>query len=228
MVGHCYYRAIMALGVDNVYVATCDIEIYDYIISIGGNVVMTSDSHDRATTRAAEALNKIEAETDKTIDIVIMVQGDEPLVQPDIIKRITPCFRDKMVRIVNVMSRFLTKKAFNDENNVKVVVNNNNDALYFSREPIPSQWQGWSKGLSYMQTGIIAFRRESLIEFNSMKETRLEKIESVDMNRVLETGGEVRMLLTEAKMIGVDTPDELSEVESIMKNDALTRKYLKY
>jgi len=105
-------------------------------------------------------------------------------------------------------------------------VNHNNDALYFSREPIPSPWQGMEDIPMYMQTGIIAFRRNALQRFNQMEETRLEQIESVDMNRVLETGGQVRMVLTESVTIGVDTPQELKDAEKLMNDDPTLARYL--
>jgi len=124
------------------------------------------------------------------------------------------------------MSRLPTKEAFEDKNNVKVVVNNSNDALYFSREPIPSPWKGWEKIPRYMQTGIIAFRRDTLIDFNAMEETELEQIESVDMNRVLETGGKIRMVLTDATTVGVDVPEELIAAEKLMVEDKVMKDYL--
>jgi 3-deoxy-manno-octulosonate cytidylyltransferase (CMP-KDO synthetase) len=226
MIGHCYHRTTMALGVDKTYVATCDTEIYDYIVSIGGNAVMTSSAHTRATTRTAEALNKIEIKIGKAVDIVVMVQGDEPLIQPDIIGEIVPYFRNKLINIVNIMSRLSTKEAFEDENNVKVVVDNNSNALYFSRESIPSPWKGFDNIPSYMQTGIIAFRRKALIKFNAMKETQLEMIESIDMNRVLETGGKVKMVITESETIGVDTAEELIVAEKMLTNDRIMSKYI--
>ena len=225
MIGHCYHRTAIALGVDATYVATCDIEIAKYIDSIGGHVIMTSNTHTRATTRTAEALEKIEQETDERVDIIVMVQGDEPLILPETIKQVTPEFKNKSVSIVNIMSRLATEESFKDVNNVKVVTANNNDALYFSREPIPSPWKGWEDIPRYMQTGIIAFRRDTLIEFNAMKETQLEQIESIDMNRVLETGGKIRMVLTEATTIGVDVLEELNEVEKILAGDKIMGSY---
>jgi len=226
MIGHCYHRTAIAPGIDKAYVATCDTEIYDYIISIGGNAIMTANTHTRATTRTAEALKKIEIETGEKVDVVVMVQGDEPLIQPNTIGETIPHFEDQSINIVNIMSRLPTKEAFEDENNVKVVVNNSSDALYYSREPIPSPWKGWNGIPRYMQTGIIAFRRDTLIDFNAMEETELEQIESVDMNRVLETGGKIRMVLTEAITIGVDVPEELIAVEKILINDQIMKGYL--
>jgi 3-deoxy-manno-octulosonate cytidylyltransferase (CMP-KDO synthetase) len=226
MIGHCYHRTAIALGVDSTYVATCDIEIAEYINSIGGHVIMTSNTHTRASTRTAESLEKIEQEKDEKVDIVVMVQGDEPLILPETIKKVIPEFKDNSARIVNIMSRLSTEESFKDVNNVKVVVANNNDALYFSREPIPSPWKGWKDIPRFMQTGIIAFRRDVLIEFNSMKETQLEQIESIDMNRVLETGGKIRMVLTDAITIGVDVLEELIEVEKILEKDKVMSAYI--
>src|SRR3989338_7330529 len=124
------------------------------------------------------------------------------------------------------MSRLRTLEAFTDKNNVKVVVDQNNNALYFSREPIPSPWKGWVHLPRYMQTGIIAFRRETLFRFNAMQETPLEQYESVDMNRVLETGGRIRMVAIDAFTIGVDTPEELAEAEIHLRNDPVLPRYL--
>jgi 3-deoxy-manno-octulosonate cytidylyltransferase (CMP-KDO synthetase) len=227
MLGHCYFRTRMVPGLAETYVATCDQEIADYVTSIGGKAIMTSHSHNRATDRTAEAMLKIEAETGERVDVVIMVQGDEPLILPETIGETLPHFTDPAVEIVNIMSRLRTREQFEDKNNVKVVVNQQNDALYFSREPIPSPWRGVDQVPMYMQVGVIAFRRDVIIRFNSMPETTLEKIESVDMNRVLETGGRIRMVLTEAVTIGVDTPQEADEVGRLMQGDALLAKYPK-
>lgn len=226
MVGHCYHRTRLAPSLAAAYVATCDEEIAEYVRSIGGSAVMTATSHTRATTRTAEAMGHIEAATGEQADVVVMVQGDEPLILPETIAETLNHFSDPAVEIVNIMSRLRTYEQFVDRNNVKVVVNQNNDALYFSREPIPSPWRGVENVPMYMQTGIIAFRRDVLLRFNQMAETRLEQIESVDMNRILETGGQIRMVLTEAITIGVDTPQELEDAEELMKSDSVMSQYV--
>ena len=226
MVGHCYHRTRLAPGIDVVYVATCDQEIAEYVRGIGGSAVMTSPSHTRATTRTAEAMECVEVQTGKRPDVVVMVQGDEPLILPETIAETLGHFSDPTVEIVNIMSRLRTYESFVDKNNVKVVVKQNNDALYYSREPIPSPWRGTENVPMYMQTGVIAFRRDTLLSFNQMTETRLEQIESVDMNRVLETGGRIRMVPTEAITIGVDTPQELKDSEEMMNDDPTLARYL--
>ena len=225
MVGHCYHRTRLAAGLVATYVATCDEEIARYVRSIGGSAVMTSTSHTRATTRTAEAMEHVEAATGERADVVVMVQGDEPLILPETIAETLGHFGDPAVEIVNIMSRLRTYEQFIDKNNVKVVVSRDNNALYFSREPIPSPWRGVEGVPMYMQTGIIAFRRDMLLRFNRMAETPLEQIESVDMNRVLETGGQIRMVLTEAVTIGVDTPQELKDAEELMKADPTMARY---
>jgi 3-deoxy-manno-octulosonate cytidylyltransferase (CMP-KDO synthetase) len=225
MIGHCYHRTRLAPGLAAAYVATCDQLIVDYVESIGGRAVMTSAAHNRASTRTAEALEIIERETGEHVDVVVMVQGDEPLIAPETIGETLYHFADPAVEIVNIMSRLRTLESFIDKNNVKVVVDQNNNALYFSREPIPSPWKGWAHLPRYMQTGIIAFRRDTLLRFNAMAETPLEQHESVDMNRVLETGGCIRMVPIDGITIGVDTPEELAEAESYLQKDDALKRY---
>ncbi|MBB4051284.1 3-deoxy-manno-octulosonate cytidylyltransferase (CMP-KDO synthetase) [Devosia subaequoris] len=227
MIGHCLKRAELAAGVDAVYVATCDQVIYDYIRSIGGNVVMTSPSHQRATDRTAEALSHIEAEAGHSYDYVIMLQGDEPAVAPSSLAAMVPAFDDAGVDIVNIISEFTSEEAFADVNNVKAVFDQQMNALYFSREQIPSPWKGHAGLPRWMQVGIIAFRREVLTWFLSQPETPLERIESVDMNRALENGRKIRLIKNPTATLGVDTPEELRTIEAWLAADPVTRQYLK-
>ena len=198
----------------------------NYIKSIGGEAIITSKSHTRATTRIAEAFEKIEKHSKERFDVVVMVQGDEPTIKPETIEKAIRSFNDPENNIVNIMSQLSSKETFEDRNNVKVVVDNNNNALYFSREPIPSSWKGWENLPRYMQTGIIAFRRDALISFNALDETQLEQIESVDMNRVLETGGKIRMVLTDEVTIGVDVQEELEAASEMLTNDPVMKSYI--
>jgi len=226
MIGHVYYRTRMCTDLSETYVATCDAEIYDYITSIGGKAVMTADTHERCTDRTAEAMLKIEQETGQKIDIVVMVQGDEPMVQPQMISdSVKPMIEDSSVNLVNLMSRLKTRKEHDDPNEVKVVVDRDNYALYFSREPIPS----WKKGATdvpmYKQVCIIPFKRDFLITFNELIPTPLEIVESVDMLRVLEHGYRLKMAHSNFESYSVDTKQDLEVVQKLMLNDPMVAEY---
>ncbi len=226
MIGHVFQRAKMCQDISSVYVATCDSEISDYITSIGGDVVMTSNKHTRCTDRTAEALLKIEKNTGKKADIVCMIQGDEPMLTMQMISdSVKVFFSDSSVNVVNLMSRIKSLKEFEDPNEVKVVIDSKSNAIYFSREPIPSRKKGTANVPMLKQVCIIPFKRDYLLHFNSLNETPLEKIESVDMMRVIENGGNVRMVMTDQVTYSVDTPQDMMKVESYMKDDPLLRKY---
>ncbi len=225
MIGHCLNRAKLCKSLDDVYVATCDEIIFDYIKSIDGKVVMTSNSHERASDRAAEALEKIEASINKKFDIVIMLQGDEPMVTPKMIDKSLEPFVDENVKVVNLYSKITQASEYKDSNEVKVVIDKFNDAMYFSREPIPSEKKGGKDFDKYKQVCVIPFRREALIEFNAMDETPLEAIESVDMMRLLENGQKVRMIEIDEDSYSVDVQADLDKVAKLMINDALVKKY---
>ena len=226
MVGHVYFRTQMCSLLGETYVATCDQEIYDYILSVGGKVVMTSDSHERCSDRTAEAMLKIESATGLEVDIVVMVQGDEPMVTPEMIEAaVTPMLEDPTINVANLMARIRTVEEFEDPNEVKVVVDLNSRALYFSREPIPSRRKGVKDVPMLKQVCIIPFRRDYLLEFNRLPETQLERIESVDMMRVIEHGGQVKMVMTSTETLSVDTPEDLQRVVASMKEDALIGGY---
>lgn len=227
MIGHCYRRVRLCNNLDDTYVATCDPEIYNYIESIGGKAIMTSDTHERASDRAAEAMLKIEKVRGQKTEILVMVQGDEPMDTPEMItEALVPMMQDKTVQVVNLMGRIDNPEEFEDPNVVKVVVGLEGNAIYFSREPIPSRKKGFDDVSMLKQICVIPFRRDYLLEFNETPETPLEQIESVDMLRIIESGGSVLMVLTEYPSVGVDTPEDLEKVEKLMMCDPLMRKYL--
>ncbi|MBO4369288.1 MAG: 3-deoxy-manno-octulosonate cytidylyltransferase [Desulfovibrio sp.] len=226
MVGHVAFRTAMSEMVNATYVATCDDIIEQYCKSAGLACVMTSDTHVRCSTRTAEALLRIEKDTGKKVDIVVMVQGDEPMVMPEMISAaVKPMLEDPSINVVNLMAEMETLEEFEDPNEVKVVVDRNNDALYFSREPIPSRKKGADKVPMRKQVCIIPFRRDYLLRFNEMEESPLEIYESVDMMRILEHGEKVRMVPTNYKTWSVDTPDDLARVTRLMTKDTLMQRY---
>lgn len=228
MIGHVYYRSKLSDLLEDVYVATCDQEIFDYIESIGGKAIMTSNKHERASDRSSEALLKIEQLNNCKYDIVVMIQGDEPMITPQMINAaINPLLEIKELEITNLMSRLNSLKEFEDAAEVKVVVDNNDYALYFSREPIPSRKKGVLKVPMLKQVCVIPFRRDFLLKYNLMDPTPLEIIESVDMNRILENGIKIKMILIEEETYSVDTENDLLNVIDKMKNDNLIQHYKK-
>jgi 3-deoxy-manno-octulosonate cytidylyltransferase (CMP-KDO synthetase) len=216
----------MCQRLQETYVATCDQEIFDYIQTLGGQAVMTLDTHERCSDRTAEAMLKIEAATGRQVDIVVMVQGDEPMVTPQMIDQaVAPLVQDPAIQVVNLMAPMQTIEEFEDPNEVKVVVDLQGRALYFSREPIPSRRKGVTEVPRLKQVCIIPFRRDFLLKFNALPPTPLERIESVDMLRIIEHGYSVHMIKTAWETLSVDTPDDLNRVEQLMKGDPLVERY---
>ena len=203
---------------DFIAVATCDKIIANHIKDLGGNVIMTSKSHQRASDRCAEAMLKIEKKLKYKFDIVIMIQGDEPMVSKEMIDiSIKPFLKDKKVNIVNLLGKIKDKKELNDKSCIKVVTNKFNKAIYFSREPIPSKSK-FNKKINYQkQVCVIPFRRDFLIVYNKMKETTLEKIESIDMLRLIENGYIIQMVKTSKYTHAVDTFSDLKLVSKLLK-----------
>jgi 3-deoxy-manno-octulosonate cytidylyltransferase (CMP-KDO synthetase) len=226
MIGHVYFRCKMSKALDEVYIATCDEEIRQYAESIGAKCIITADTHERATDRTAEAMLKIEAGTGVRTDIVVMIQGDEPVVFPEMIDlAIAPLHTETDLEVVNLMANLDSVEEFEDLNEVKVVVDLQNNALYFSREPVPSRKKGVTTVPMLKQVCIMPFRRDFLLKFNALPQTPLEIIESVDMMRVLENGGRVRMVMTDFQTWSVDTPEDLAFVDRMMANDKLMLQY---
>jgi 3-deoxy-manno-octulosonate cytidylyltransferase (CMP-KDO synthetase) len=169
---------------------------------------------------------KIESETGIRTEIVVMIQGDEPVVFPEMINlAIDPLKGESDLGVVNLMADLDGIDEFEDPNEVKVVVDLSNNALYFSREPIPSRKKGAKEVPMLKQVCIMPFRRDFLLKFNELSQTPLEIIESVDMMRVLENGGKVRMVKTEFQTWSVDTLDDLKFVDRKMADDKLIQTY---
>lgn len=216
MIGHVFERVSHSPLLDTIAVATCDQEIVDYIESIGGTAVMTSDRHERASDRCAEALLKLEESKGVRYDIVVMVQGDEPMTHPDMIaEAVQPLLDHPDVQVVNLLGKIKDEAEFEDRNCIKVVCDLEFNALYFSREPIPTRCKVDDIPMG-KQVCIIPFRRDFLLEYTRMAPTPLEVAESVDMMRILEHGLKVRMAPTRHDTQAVDTPQDLVRVEKMM------------
>ncbi len=220
MIGHVYKNVKKCKLLDKVVVATCDEEIKSYIESIGGDAVMTCKNHDRASDRCAEAMLKVEKSIGNKFDVAVMVQGDEPMVHPDMIaESLQPFHGDNNIKVVNLLGSIQTNAEFNDRNCIKVVCDCDLNALYFSREPIPTQSLMGDEIKKYKQVCIIPFARDFLLKFNNMEPTPLEEIESIDMMRVLENGYKVKMVPTKYQTYAVDTFEDLIKVQKLMNDD---------
>ena len=222
MIEHVRRRVSLCDALDAVYVATCDMAIAQEVERFKGKVLMTSDRHESCVDRVAEAAQNLKA------DMIINVQGDMPLVHPQSLEQlVAPLLKEDSLLFTDMMGKIKNEEEMNNANVVKVVVDQSGNALYYSREPIPSSKKEDRKGSvpRYKQFGINAYRYEALIDFTSLPRTPLEKIESVDMLRLLENGFQVRMVSFALPIVGVDTAEDLKLAEHMMASDALFPKY---
>ena len=220
MIEHVFRRVKLCSQIDEVYVATCDEEIRNVAEGFGARVVMTSATHERATDRVAEAAEHLAAE------IIIMVQGDEPMITPEMIDSALDAIRsDSSICCVNLVARISSLWELVDPNTIKVVADLNGDALYFSRSSIPNPHFEQATTRIFKQVCVIPFRHECLREFARLPPTPLEVAESIDMLRLLEHGKSVRLVETDVATHSVDTPGDLQLVEKLMKSDPLLPKY---
>ncbi|HKN84419.1 MAG TPA: 3-deoxy-manno-octulosonate cytidylyltransferase [Pyrinomonadaceae bacterium] len=213
MIEHVLRRAEMCTQLKAVYVATCDEQIRKVVEGLGGRVIMTSPTHERASDRVAEAAEQVEA------DIVVMIQGDEPMITPAMIAAaVMPLLANRSVDCVNLVRRITNRHDYLDLNTIKVVMNVNHDALYFSRAPIPAlEFTGTNHLPVFKQVCVIPFRIEFLREFTRLPPTLLERAESIDMLRIIENGRRVHLVETTIETHAVDTPEDLRLVETLME-----------
>ena len=220
MVEHVRRRVALSPIFSDVVVATCDQEIMNVVIDSGGHAVMTAATHQRCTDRIAEVAENSDA------DIIINVQGDEPLVHPEMfIPLVAPLKNNPSLNCVNLMRVITKEEEYLNQNVVKVVFDMKDNALFFSREPLPSGKMTTVPFDKYKQLGVIAFLKEFLLKFTQFEPTPLEVIESNDMLRIIENGYTVRMVKSEFPLVGVDTPADIEKVKKIMETDPLFPLY---
>jgi len=221
MIEHVFRRAKLCSELDDVYVATCDEEIRAVAEGFDAKVIMTSAAHERATDRVAEASEHFAA------DIIVMVQGDEPLITPEMItSALAPLRFGSSTSCVNLVHRITSQHEFIDPNTIKVVADIDGNALYFSRSPIPHVNLEESMAKVFKQVCVIPFTRQCLQEFSVLPPTPLERAESIDMLRLLGHGRSVRLVETLIPTHAVDTPADLQLVQTMMKDDPLLRQYV--
>lgn len=213
MVEWVYKRALKS-KLDGVVVATDDERIVDEVKSFGGNVILTRKDHINGTSRIAEV-----CETYTDYDVIVNIQGDEPLIEPDMINSIIDSFIEDNTIPMSTLKYKLTDMAeIENPNAVKVVTDKNDFAIYFSRSIIPYP-RNLNMDNYYKHVGIYGYKRDFVMEYAKMASTPLELSESLEQLRVLENGYKIKVLETPYKIIGVDTQEELERVrEYITKN----------
>ena len=217
MIEHVRRRALLARGVDEVVVATCDQVIMDLVTQAGGKAVMTSDKHERSTERVAEAMGSL------TGDVVVIVQGDEPLLPPEVIGQVAaPLLGHDGLTCVSLLSPLEGEADYTNPNIVKAACDQHGHILFFSRAPIP-YFQRPGLCPIYRETGIRAFRAVFLQTYVDLPETPFERVESVDMLRLLEHGYNVFGVPTEYATVGVDHAEDVAIVEHILRTDSVQR-----
>jgi 3-deoxy-manno-octulosonate cytidylyltransferase (CMP-KDO synthetase) len=227
MIEHVYQRAAAAPSIDQVIVATDDERIVEAVERFGGIATMTRASHTSGSDRLAEVAAGLGC------DVVVNVQGDEPMLDPRMIEEaIAPLRRDSIVDIATLRRRITNPKDFLDPNVVKVVVNREDFALYFSRSPVPflretderphPAWLRESWCRLYKHVGLYAYRRDVLLAFAALQPTSLERAESLEQLRALEHGLRIKVIETSYESIGVDTPEDLERVRQLMAADTRT------
>lgn len=222
MVEHVYRRVALCQSLDGgVYVATPDQEIARAVEGFGGQVIMTSPAHTRASDRVAEAAESLDA------DIVVMIQGDEPLVTPELVElSFQPLLQDDSIFCTNLVKRIQSVEEFHDRNTIKVVMDHQGYALYFSREPIPTIHNNdFTRVRAYKQVCVIPYPKRYLLQFAQMEPTLLEVLESVDMLRLLEHGHRVKMVECTQETHSVDVPVDIGIVERLMERDPVLALY---
>ena len=227
MIGHCYKRTNMSSLLDECYVATPDEEIFNYIRSIGGEAVMTSHKHKMCNDRVVEALHIIENEKQEKFSIVLNIQGDLPMVFPDMIDElIRPIIKDNKIRTTTMMDEIKTQEEFLDPNRVQVVIDLNNNAILLTREPVPSRHKFNDNYNKYKHVAIRAYTRNLFSKIENMDMSPMEKIEGIDDLRLIENGIKIKVVFTKRVTETVDTPDDLDKVIDMMKKDELMKTYI--
>ncbi len=212
MIQHVWEKALRARHISDVYVATPDREIERVVNAFGGKAIMTSDRHRTGTDRLAEACRATDA------DIVVNIQGDEPLIDPTHIDAVAePLIAEPDLQMTSLMVRCPADQLDNPAT-VKVVCAANGDALYFSRARVPHDRSGSGDAPVMQHIGLYAYRTAFLIAYSAMSPTRLEKTEMLEQLRVLENGYRIRMVEVDKAPLSVDTPEDLERVRVIMSS----------
>ncbi|TAH44362.1 MAG: 3-deoxy-manno-octulosonate cytidylyltransferase [Bacteroidetes bacterium] len=216
MVQRVYDQCIKSKRLSKVVIATDDDRIFNHVREFGGNAVMTSPKHQSGTDRCAEILKQ---ENTGDWDVVINIQGDEPFIHPDQIDLLCATFDSSETQISTLVKRITSTDELFNHNNVKVVMNKKNEAIYFSRSPIPYNRnfpeQEWLKHSSYFKhIGIYGYRADILTEIADLAKTNLETTESLEQLRWIENAYVIQAAITSLESIAIDTPEDLAKIKN--------------
>ena len=211
MIEHVYRRAAAATAVTSVMVATDDERILEAVRAFGGVACLTSSHHQSGTDRLAEVAAEL------SCDVIVNVQGDEPLIEPAMIdEAVEPLLVDPMVVMSTLRRQIADPAELHNPNVTKVVVDREGYALYFSRTPIPYVREGAPPARAWRHVGLYVYRRDLLLQLAGLAPTELERSESLEQLRALENGIRILAVETQHDSIGVDTPDDLERVRRLM------------
>jgi len=216
MIQRVYEQAIESTLINELVVATDDDRIYKHVNSFGGNVVMTSTKHTSGTDRCGEVLNKY-----NNFDIVINIQGDEPLIKPQQLDDLLMVFKNSDVKIATLIKKMTDINEVLNPNRIKVVLDKNKNGIYFSRSPIPyvakfdkNEWLKHS--VFWKHIGIYAWRTDVLLQLVNLPKTQLESTESLEQLRWIFNGYKIKTVETMIETPNIDTPEDLEKVLSLL------------
>lgn len=211
VIRHTYDNTLATGLFDEVYVVTDSEIIFNEIVDNGGKAIMSQRTHESGSDRIAEAIENLD------IDIVVNVQGDEPFVKKEPLQKVIAVFSDSSVQVASLMQVLTNQKLIEDPNYVKVAVDINNNALFFSRSVIPYPRDKAAAAKYYEHIGVYAFKKQALLNFTNWPMSPLEEVEKIECLRYLENGVSIRMVVTEYMGVEIDTPEDLIKAASLLK-----------
>jgi len=224
MIQRVYERAAQVL--EEVWVATDDARIEEAVKGFGGKVVMTSEACASGTDRCREAAERITATTERSFDVVVNIQGDEPFLHPEMLERLTSCFDDEKADIATLANPAIHKEDLFNPSEAKVVFDKNKDALYFSRSPVPYVMEvdeaDWLEHHTfYKHVGVYAYKMDVLRKITELPVSSLEATERLEQNRWLENGFRIKVEITDHESVPVDTPEDLERIQRLLDKNLL-------
>jgi len=210
VIRHTYDNTLATGLFDEVYVVTDSDIIFNEIVQHGGKAIMSQRSHESGSDRIAEAIQ------DLPIDVVVNVQGDEPFVKKEPLQKLLTVFNDTTVQVASLMQVLTQQNLIEDPNYVKVAVDKNNNALFFSRSVIPYPRSKDSAIVYYEHIGVYAFKKQALLDFTHWPMSPLEAAEKIECLRYLENGVPIKMVVTEYMGVEIDTPEDLAKAAKLL------------